>query len=265
MSKKRKKTKGKRKNSNIVTTVILIAAACVFVFSLFMLADSLAPYFTGGQEYDDVKEIVITQKKVETEEGEEEEVFQIDFDALLEQNADTVAWIRFEQPEVISYPVVKSHDNNEYLTKTFSANDNKLGAIFMDMNGSPDFSDRNTIIYGHNLKMGGEMFSQLNEYADESFCKKYPYFYIYTPDNKELTYQVFSAGVIKDTAENYTIAFSSDEEFLEYLTLCENSSNYSVDVELNADSRIVSLSTCTNVREDERFFLQGVLVKEEQR
>ena len=29
--------------------------------------------------------------------------------------------------------------------------------------------------------------------------------------------------------------------------------------EVNAQSQIVSLSTCTNVREDERFLLQGVL------
>ena len=35
-----------------------------------------------------------------------------------------------------------------------------------------------------------------------------------------------------------------------------------VDVELNAQSKIVSLSTCTNVRDDERFLVQGVLTEE---
>ena len=80
-----------------------------------------------------------------------------------------------------------SADNNEYLTKTFSANDNKLGAIFMDMRNQNDFSDRNTFIYGHNMKVGGEMFSQLNEYASEDFYKAHPYFYIYTPDGKTRT------------------------------------------------------------------------------
>ena len=106
------------------------------------------------------------------------------------------------------------------------------------------------------------MFSRLNEYADESFCKAHPYFYIYTPDGKTRTYQVFSAGVVKDTADNYILSYATDEDFMKYIELCRSTSNYAVDVEVNAQSKIVSLSTCTNVNEDERFLLQGVLVEE---
>ena len=49
------------------------------------------------------------------------------------------------------------------------------------------------------------MFSQLNEYASEDFYKEHPYFYIYTPDGKTRTYEVFSAGVVKDSAEVYNL------------------------------------------------------------
>ena len=49
--------------------------------------------------------------------------FSVDFDVLLEENEDTVAWIRFDEPSIINYPVVKSADNSDYLTKTFTAND----------------------------------------------------------------------------------------------------------------------------------------------
>ena len=129
----------------------------------------------------------------------------------------------------------------------------------MDMRNSSDFSDRNTFIYGHHLNVGGEMFSGLLEYESESFCKEHPYFYIYTPDGKVRTYTVFSAGVVKDTSDNYKIDYASDAEYEEYLKICQDSSNYKVDVELNAQSQIVSLSTCTNVRDDERFLVQGVL------
>ena len=45
----------------------------------------------------------------------------------------------FDEPSIISYPVVKSADNKEYLTKTFTESDNKLGAIFMDMRNTSDF------------------------------------------------------------------------------------------------------------------------------
>lgn len=253
---KRRKKKQNMAAFNIISTTVLIVAVCVFVFSLYQLVTMLVPYYSGGQEYSDIKDLAITAD--ETGEG-----FNVDFDALLEENPDTVAWIRFDEPAVISYPVVKSADNEEYLTKTFSANDNKLGAIFMDMRNSSDFSDRNTVIYGHNLKVGGEMFSQLKEYESEEFCKEHPNFYIYTPDGKVRTYTVFSASVVKDTAENYTLAYEDDEAFENYIQLCRDSSNYQVDVEVNAQSQIVSLSTCTNVQDDERFLLQGVLTAED--
>lgn len=236
-----KRRKRKQKKSSPLFIAVILAALCVFIFSAYQLIMLLIPYYSGSEEYDRIKELAIT-----TDDDDE----------------DTVAWIRFVEPSIISYPVVKSSDNTEYLTKTFSANDNKLGAIFMDMNCASDFTSKNTLIYGHNLKVGGEMFSQLKSYEDESFCQQYPYFYIYTPDGKERTYQVFSAGTVKATAENYNLVYESDEAFSEYIALCRSSSNYQVDVEVGTDSQIVSLSTCTNVNEDERFLLQGVLIKE---
>lgn len=250
------KRRKKQKQVDVISTTILVVAVCVFVFSLYQLAMMLIPYYSGGQEYDKVKDLAITVDK------NDKDSFQVDFDALKKENADTIGWIRFEEPEVISYPVVKSADNNEYLTKTFSANDNKLGAIFMDMRNASGFTDQNTFIYGHNLKVGGEMFSQLNEYASEDFCKQHPYFYIYTPDGKTRIYQVFSAAVIKDTAENYKMTYATEEEYTEYLQMCKETSNYQVDVPLEASSKIVSLSTCTNVNDDERFLVQGVLIEE---
>ena len=250
MSKKKKQQK--RARFNVASSVVLVVAVCVFVFSLYQLVSMLVPYYSGGKIYDEIKDLAITA-------DEDGSGFQVDFDALMKENSDTVGWIRFDEPAIISYPVVKSADNSDYLTKTFTANDNKLGAIFMDMRNSSDFSDRNTFIYGHHLNVGGEMFSELLEYGSESFCKDHPNFYIYTPDGHVRTYTVFSAGVVKDTADNYKIEYASDAEYEEYLKLCQDSSNYTVDVELNAQSQIVSLSTCTNVRDDERFLVQGVL------
>lgn len=246
----------------MLTTIIMIAAFAILAFSIYQIVLMILPYYTGGQEYDKVKELAIEEPEEEDEGEEPKDTFAVDFEALSALNPDTVAWIRLEEPAIISYPVVKSRDNEEYLTRTFSANDNKLGAIFLDMRCHSSFTDRNSIIYGHNLKVGGEMFSQLSAYADEEFCKQHPYFYIYTPDGMTKVYQVFSAGVVKATANNYSVEFNTDEDFQNYLELCRSSSNYQVDVELNTGSRIVSLSTCTNVQEDERFLVQGVLIEE---
>ncbi len=268
-SKSKKKMNNKKngkKGKGIFSTMLMAAAVGVFLFSVYQIVMMILPYYTGGKEYDKVKEMAVAPQDDTEENGDGGDAdgggFRVDFDALLAQNPDTVAWIRMTEPSVISYPVVKSADNEEYLTKTFSANDNKLGAIFLDMRNDSSFTDRNSFIYGHNLKVGGEMFSQLSAYADATFCRQHPYFYIYTPDGATKVYQVFSAGVVGAAADNYLINYRTDEDFLNYLELCRNSSNYQVDVELNAGSRIVSLSTCTNVNDNERFLVQGVLIEE---
>lgn len=266
LEKRQKRSRQKKKSGlfDKVTMVILVVAVCVFAFSLYQLVRTMVPYYSGGKEYDKLKNKAITVQEQTDDPGDVSgDTFKVDFDVLLQENPDTVAWIRFDEPSIISYPVVKSADNKEYLTKTFSANDNKLGAIFMDMRNQNDFSDRNTFIYGHNMKVGGEMFSQLNEYASEDFYKAHPYFYIYTPDGKTRTYEVFSAGVVKDSAEVYNLNITTDEEFEAYLAECKSTSNYVTSPGVDRNSKIVSLSTCTNVNDDERFLLQGVLIKEE--
>ncbi len=252
----------KRKSWGVASLTIFLAALCVFLFSAYQLFMMLVPYYLGGKEYTEVKKVAVISE-VAGEGMEQASTFKVDFEQLLQLNPDTIAWIRFDEPAIISYPVVKSKDNQEYLTKTFDANDNKLGAIFMDMNNHADFQDSNTFIYGHNMQVGGEMFSQLNSYADEAFYKAHPYFYIYTPDGKVRTYEVFAAAVVKDTSEHYNIAYQTPEEFLAYLERCKSESNYQTGVIVNQDSKIVSLSTCTNINDDERFLLQGVLVNEE--
>ena len=210
---------------DIISGTVLIVAVCVFVFSLYQLVMMLIPYYTGGKEYDEIQDLAVEADADGTG-------FSVDFDELLAINSDMIAWIRFDEPSIINYPVVKSADNEEYLTKTFAENDNKLGAIFMDMRNNSDFSDRNTIIYGHHLNVSPDMFSRLNLYEDEEFCREHPDFYIYTPDGK--VYEAF-------------------------LGKCSADSAYPVDVELNAQSQIITLSTCTNDGDANRFVVRGVL------
>ncbi len=250
--KKRKKTVGEK-----ILNVLLYTAIAVFVFSLIKVVVMLAPYYSGEKTYDQVKADAII---VEDKDKEEKPAFQVDFKMLKAENPDTVGWIRFEEPSVISYPIVKSLDNQEYLTLTFSRTPNKLGAIFMDKDNSSDFSDRNTIIYGHNMMVGEQMFTSLHNYNEEEFLRKHPYFYIYDLENKEMKFRIFSVGEIKSEEDNYRIDFPTEESVNEFLETCKYSSYYDVDVKLDAESKIVTLSTCTDSNSEEsRFVIQGVL------
>ena len=252
----RKKKKG---GSNIVSNIILVIAIVVFAVSAYKLYGIFSEYNKGDKEYQKIQDLVInTDKKDDTK----EETFSVDFEKLLEMNSDVVGWIRFDEPSEINYPVVQGRDNQEYLKRTFEANTNKLGTLFVDVNDPGDFSGRNTFIYGHNMK-NGSMFTQLLKYKDDSFYKEHPYFYIYTPDGKVRTYEIFSAGVVKDTSDSYIMDYADDAAFQTYIDYIKQQSAYPTSAEVTTASKIVSLSTCTNVRDDERFLVHGVMIKEE--
>ena len=256
----------KKKKRSVLSTIVLIIALGVFCYSAFQLFLILSEYQKGDNEYKEILEEAVVEEVADEKEGEaetakEEIVFRVDFDKLLSMNPDTVAWIRFEEPKKISYPVVQGTDNSVYLKKTFEGKKNAAGAIFMDAVNKGDFTDRNTFIYGHNMK-NGSMFGQLRKYKSADFCKEHPFFYVYTPDGREIKYQVFAVGIVEDTAESYRCTYADDTEFLKYLNHLRSISPYKSDLEPEADWTIVSLSTCTNVTETQRLLVHGVKISE---
>jgi len=249
--------KKKKKKAGIFSTIILVVALAVFCFSAFQLFKILKGYHDGRSEYDKVRKLAVEEKK-----GEEEDQFSVNFDELMKMNPDTIGWIRFHpEPSQISYPIVKGKDNSEYLKKTFSANENTLGAIFLNVDNNADFMDKNTIIYGHRMK-DGSMFRHLQDYEEKSFWESNPYFYIYTPDGREITYHIYSAGQVEDTSDTYLTSFESEEAYQSFLNMTKEASLYDTGVELNAQSAIVTLSTCTSASDNHRFVVRGVKEKE---
>lgn len=260
------KEKKQKKKSNWLSNLILVAAIGVFLFAGYQLLQIFMEYKAGESEYEAIKdmaitEVVVPQVSADEDEPEEKKVFKVDFNKLKKVNSDVVGWIRFDEPSQISYPLVKGDDNSKYLTTTFEGKTNSAGTLFLDANNEGDFSDRNTFIYGHNMK-NGSMFGRLRKYKSKSFCQENPYFYIYTPDGMEVKYQVFAAGIVKDSSDSYQKWYEDDADFESYINYIKSKSLYNTDVEVNADSQIVSLSTCTNVRDDERLLVHGVKISE---
>lgn len=252
----------KQKKRVSIHTIILVLAIGLFLYSGCKLFLIFLEYQKGENEYESIAEEVIVEQVEETEqEGEIREKFQVDFDKLKAINSEAVAWIRFDEPAQISYPVVQAKDNEKYLKTTFEGKTNSAGTLFVDANNAGDFSDKNTFIYGHNMK-NGSMFGQLRKYKSASFCKENPYFYIYTPDGEETKYQIFAVCIVEDTSASYDKYYENEDEYLQYLDHIRQISRYNVGVELTAQSKIVSLSTCTNVTETQRLLVHGVKMTE---
>lgn len=255
---KRKYHRGRRQKKGLIDHIMnlmLVIAVIVFAVAAIQLIRIGKGYWDGRSEYKKVIDLAI-------ENPTEEDGFRVDFDKLREINEDTIAWIRFyPEPEIISYPVVQGVDNEQYLHQTFSANENTLGAIFMNVNNRADFSDENTIIYGHRMK-DGSMFRKLAEYESKEFWEENPYFYIYTVDGRELTYRIYSVGQVEDTSDTYLTSFVDEEAYEDYITLTKKVSLYDTGVEVTTGDRVVTLSTCTAASDTHRFVVRGVLEKE---
>ncbi len=259
----------KRKRS-VLSNVILVIAVAVFIFSAYKLISIYSEYHKGDKEYNGIVEDAVEIQSSEPEESETQEeqqkpkvhtTLKVDFNKLRKANKEVIAWIQFDEPERINYPVVKGIDNDKYLTTTFEGKKNSSGSIFIDAGNQGDFSDRNTFIYGHNMK-NGSMFGQLRKFKAKEYYEQNPYFYIYTPDGKEVKYQIFAVCIVEDVSRSYTRFYNSDEEYLDYLNYIKSIARYDTGVELTAESRIVSLSTCTNVTETQRLLVHGVKISE---
>lgn len=183
----------------------------------------------------------------------------IDFDKLKEQNNDIYAYIYIKNAGV-DYPVFRHPtDDDYYLTHNADGSSGYPGCLFTQSMNAKDFSDPNTVIYGHNMR-NGSMFGGLRQYTDSSFFKKNKYLYVYLP-HKVLRYRIFSARNHSDEHLLNTYDFSDEKVFQNYLDgIFDNpSGNLAKSVKVTTDDTILTLSTCNGI-DNERFLVSAVLV-----
>lgn len=188
----------------------------------------------------------------------------VDFEALKEKNPDIYAWIEIPGTKV-DYPVVQSPDDDAYyLDHTVEGAQGYPGSIYTESLNKTDFSDRNTVIYGHNMK-DESMFGGLKHYVDPSYMREHSQVIIYTPEHI-YTYQIFAAVTYDDRHILKAFDFAEDAEFAAFVESLEAVKNIAsrVDagVEVTAEDRIVTLSTC-NGNSAQRFLVTAVLTGEE--
>ena len=138
----------------------------------------------------------------------------------------------------------------------------KTITTLQDYENSSDFSDCNTLIYGHNMK-NGSMFGNLKKFTeDQSTYEKSKYFWILTPE-KNYRYEIISAYTTGVNSDTYTLFKGPGEEYLNYLNTIQGYSEIKTEAtELTVKDKIVTLSTCTG-NEATRFVVQGKQVNAE--
>ena len=162
-------------------------------------------------------------------------------------NSDVVGWIKIKDTNV-DYPIVQSHDNEEYLTLTPTLVESKAGSLFVDSHAS--LSGQYAVIHGHNMSKSKIMFAQLTNYGNRTFYDSHRTVELTIGDNT-YTYKVFAVytvdvGDVKN-AKYMMFDYPSDIAFANYMNdTLATLSKFPVDTTIGPDDHVISLSTCSH-------------------
>nr|WP_314833865.1 class B sortase [uncultured Oribacterium sp.] len=274
------KSKKKKKQSFIHYLIPTVLFISMIVFGGLFLRDFLE-YRAAEDEYASLQDHIVISEEPKKEapkkekvsedefddEAEEEPVdllhphFQIDYGALSGVNADFTAVLHVPALS-ITYPVVKSKDNEEYLHRTFEGKANFAGSIFLDANAKGSYDHKNTFIFGHNMK-NGTMFGKLKYFLrDDQLANSNPYVFLCRPEGIT-RYRIFSYYLTTVESLIYN-DFEGDKGYDQYLSLIQRLSSYrnypkdSIDFSQRPD--IITLSTCSGPSGgNQRFIVQAAL------
>lgn len=188
----------------------------------------------------------------------------LDWNSIAEVNSDIYAWIYIPGTE-IDYPVLQHPaDDSYYLNYNMNGTRGYPGCIYTERANSKDFTDFDTVVYGHNMR-NDTMFATLHNFEDKTFFSNYRYVFIYTED-KVLVYEIFAAYTADNSHILNTNDFTTAEGRQMYLASVINDSSDSANIRenltLSVNSHVLTLSTCVKGKSDNRYLVQAVLLNE---
>ncbi len=249
MAEKRKKLS---KFGKLLLDIIIVAALGVACFSGYQLYREYSERKTGRDSYKALKKIEKSSSV------DEDDSFSINYEELKGINGDFKGWIRLPDSN-IDYPFVQTNNNEYYLNHLFNGEVNHFGCVFIDMYNAPDFSDRNTVLYGHHM-LDGTMFADVENYKQQSYYDAHKALEIYTEAQNYYVYPV--AGYLTDGQDAYVrTEFADDTDFMNYVNGFVTQSTFQSEETIEASDRMVMLSTCSYDVSDGRFVLIGKLVE----
>ena len=184
----------------------------------------------------------------------------VSFEELQIINPEIFAWITVNDTG-IDYPVAQTDDNSKYVTTNYKGTYSMIGTIFLDYRNSSDFSDFNSIIYGHHMEKK-KMFGPLSDFADKEYFDTHLYGNLYY--NGENHGIEFFAVILTDAYDTkiYKPGITKEDKKQSYLdNIKEKAVNYR-DIGVTTEDHLVLLSTCTEDITSGRYLLVGRLTDE---
>ena len=280
----------KKKISNIIFTVALfVAVLCLFIIisekkhisdESTALQEMQSMYVSSTDEAPSAKDETTQSDAPKDSEAQPESVIdeaalreknlnryrdmRFDFDGLKNLCPDIYAWI-IVPGTCVNYPVLQSEEDNFYLRKGMDGNEAVYGCIYSNASANTkDFTDFNTILYGHNRE-DNVMFASLHRFDDGDFFEKNDRIFVYTAD-RVLEYRIYACVKHNDYYLPYLYSFTTNPGKMQYISMLQNPMESPVnhlreDMTVGVDDRLITLSTCMDVNVN-RFLVVGVLEEE---
>lgn len=243
----------------------LILTVVVILFALYKLTTELVDKIQSKQYLDSLAQEVVEENTQPAETQPEETAatepiefapIQVDFSQLWVNSPDVSAWLYCPGTN-INYPVVQTDNNQYYMHRLPNGKESAGGSLFVDCTNAWDFSDANSVIYGHDMK-DGSMFGYLHNFDSQSYYEAHPTFYLLTP-SRNYRMDIVCTAVVPDDSWIYDMQM--EEEALKYwINRVEDASLIDPLKPIDHEAeQFLTLSTCSYEYDNARFVVIGEL------
>ena len=238
--------KGKRYNKDKKYKKKIIFSIIFIIFVLIMIVTGIMIFKWAKENkktndiIDDIKNTISVDENVENKDK-----YNVNFEELKQTNSDTIAWIKVNGTN-IEYPIVKTNNNDFYMTHSFDKSYNSAGWVFMDYENRFDGTDNNMVIYAHNRK-DGTLFGTLKNILTEEWQSNEENFTIpFITENEKAEYQVFSVYRIENEDYYITTNFGTNNEYQKFIDKIKSRSVKDFEIDVTTEDSILTLSTCAD-------------------
>lgn len=236
-----KRYKNEKKSDRKILPILFLIFLVLFIYSGIKVIRYLIDAKKNQNLIENMAEFIF----IDNENKDNIDKYNVDFESLKQKNSDTIAWIKVNGTN-IEYPVVKTTNNDYYLTHNFNKEYNSSGWIFADYKNKLDGTDKNLVIYGHNMR-DDSMFGSLKKVINEDWYNNEDNRYItLITEGQTQIYEVFSVYQIEK--EDYYIQtnFNNEIEFSKFVETLKQRSKKDFNINVSGEDNILTLSTCAN-------------------
>jgi len=263
------------KRDNLKQIIIKVVFLVSFI-TLLVSGTYIASYFlTAEKEKNIIEDTRQIWYEVESEETtsqptESENKKKNDPTAKLKKlNSDFMGWLSLKGAGV-DHPVYQTDNNSFYLNHNQNKESSVYGALYFDCENkiTEQESDRNLIIYGHEMK-NGSLFGSLKKLRSLSFYKENSTVKLTIFGEKRVyrIYAVFVLNASKKDDDGYIYNlfrqnFMDESDFDSWVDEAYKRSIINTNVEVDYDDELLTLITCAGDFENARLVVMAKRLQE---